>query len=82
MLVIKRFNDKHKADYQRERNIYHYIQHSSCSDLVLGLLEHDDEKKILVMERGMCDLKTFAQLRREAENSDGPITAMEVLIVM
>jgi hypothetical protein len=34
------------------------------------------------MERGVCDLQTFSQLRREASNSDGPLTAAEVLLVM
>jgi hypothetical protein len=34
------------------------------------------------MERGMCDLKTFVQLRREEGNIDGPITAMEVFLIM
>jgi hypothetical protein len=34
------------------------------------------------MERGRCDLKTFAQLRREKGNIDGPITASEVLLIM
>ncbi len=30
----------------------------------------------------MCDLKTFVQLRREEGNIDGPITAMEVFLIM
>jgi hypothetical protein len=44
--------------------MYKQVKHSGCGDLFLGLLEYDDEKNILVMERGMCDLKTFVQLRR------------------
>ncbi len=62
--------------------MYKHLKSSGCDDLVLGLLEHDDDKNILVMERGMCDLKTFAELRREAGNLDGPITEIEVLFVM
>jgi hypothetical protein len=34
------------------------------------------------MERGICDLQTFAELRREADHPDGPLTAAEVLLVM
>ncbi len=82
MLVIKRFKEQDKTDYQRERDMYNHVKQSGCGDLFLGLLEYDDEKNILVMERGMCDLKTFVQLRREKGNIDGPITASEVLLVM
>ncbi len=82
MLVIKRFSDKHKTDYQRERDMYNHLKQCGCGDLVLGLLKHDDNKNILVMERGMCDLKKFVQLRREEGNVDGPITAMEVFLIM
>ncbi len=64
MLVIKRFSDSHKSAYQRERDMYDHLKQCDCGDLVLGLLEHDDDKNILVMERGMCDLETFVQLRR------------------
>jgi hypothetical protein len=62
--------------------MYKYLKQSGCGDLVLGLLENDDNKNILVMERGMCDLKTFVQLRREEGNIDGPITAMEIFLIM
>jgi hypothetical protein len=34
------------------------------------------------MERGVCDLKTFAELRRESKHPDGLLTAHEVLLVM
>ncbi len=44
--------------------MYKYIKQCDCGNLFLGLLENDDDKNILVMERGMCDLKTFVQLRR------------------
>ncbi len=59
MLAIKKF--KNKNSYQRERDIYKHIKKSSCSDLILNLLEYDDDKLILVMERGMCDLRKFAE---------------------
>jgi hypothetical protein len=36
--------------------MYKQVKHSGCGDLFLGLLEYDDEKNILVMERGRCDL--------------------------
>jgi hypothetical protein len=62
--------------------MYKYLKKCSCGDLVLGLLENDDDKNILVMERGICDLKKFVQLRREEGNIDGPITAMEVFLIM
>ncbi len=62
--------------------MYKYINKRGCGDLFLGLLENDDDKNILVMERGMCDLKTFAQLRHEEGNIDGPITAAEVVLIM
>jgi hypothetical protein len=45
--------------------MYKHLNQCGCGNLVLGLLENDDDKNILVMERGMCDLKTFVQLRRE-----------------
>jgi hypothetical protein len=64
MLVLKRFKEQDKIGYQRERDMYNYVKQSGCGDLFLGLLEYDDEKNILVMERGMCDLKTFVELRR------------------
>jgi hypothetical protein len=83
MLVIKRFSDKHKTDYQRERDMYKHLKQCGCGDLVLGLLENDDDdENILVMERGMCDLKTFVELRRKEGNTDGPITAVEVFLIM
>jgi hypothetical protein len=63
MLVIKRFSEKNKTTYQRERDMYKHLRKCGCGDLVLGLLENDDDKNILVMERGMCDLKRFAGLR-------------------
>ena len=44
--------------------MYKHIKQCGCGDLFLDLLENDDDKNILVMERGMCDLKTFVQLRR------------------
>jgi hypothetical protein len=62
--------------------MYNHVKQSGCGDLFLGLLEYDDEKNILVMERGRCDLKTFVELRREKGNVDGPITASEVLLIM
>jgi hypothetical protein len=62
--------------------MYIHVKQSGCGDLFLGLLEYDDEKNIIVIERGRCDLKTFVQLRREEGNIDGPITASEVLIIM
>jgi hypothetical protein len=64
MLVIKRFTDKNKAVYQRERDMYRHLNQFFCGDLVLGLLKDDDDKNILVMERGVCDLKKFIELRR------------------
>jgi hypothetical protein len=62
--------------------MYKHIRQCGCGDLVLGLIKNDDDKNILVMERGMCDLKTFVHLRREEGNIDGPITAMEVFLIM
>ncbi len=62
--------------------MYNHVKQSGCGDLFLDLLEYDDEKNILVMERGRCDLKTFVELRREKGNVDGPITASEVLLIM
>jgi hypothetical protein len=62
--------------------MYKHLNQCGCGDLVLGLLENDDDKNILVMERGMCDLKTFVLLRQEEGNIDGPITAMEVFLIM
>jgi hypothetical protein len=62
--------------------MYKHVNKCGCGDLVLGLLENDDDKNILVMERGMCDLKTFVQLRCEEGNIDGPITAMEIFLIM
>ncbi len=62
--------------------MYNHVKKTGCGDLFLGLLEYDDEKNMLVMERGRCDLKTFVQLRHEKENIDGPITASEVLLIM
>ncbi len=62
--------------------MYKHLKKCGCGDLFLGLLENDDDKNILVMERGMCDLKTFVQLRREKGNIDGPITAREVFLIM
>ncbi len=53
-----------------------------CGDLVLELLEFDDVNKILVMERGTCDLKTFAELHPESKHPDGLLTALEVLLIM
>jgi hypothetical protein len=44
--------------------MYKHLKHCGCGDLVLGLLENDDDKNVLVMERGMCDLKRLAELRR------------------
>jgi hypothetical protein len=81
VLAIKHFLTS-KADYKRERDMYKHLTQNGCSDLVLKLLEFDDENKILVMERGICDLKTFAELRREADHQDGPLTALEVILVM
>jgi hypothetical protein len=34
------------------------------------------------MERGMCNLKEFAQLRRMEGNPDGPINAKEVMLII
>jgi hypothetical protein len=82
MLVIKRFSIEHKTDYIRELGMYKHLKQCGCGDLVLGLLENDDDKNILVMERGMCDLKTFVQLRCEEANMDGPITVMEIFLIM
>jgi hypothetical protein len=62
--------------------MYKYINKRGCGDLFLGLLENDDNNNILVMERGMCDLKTFVQLRQEEGNIDGPITAIEIFLIM
>ncbi len=45
-------------------------------------MEFDDKKNILVIERGICDLKTFAELSRDTEHPDGPLTAMEIILVM
>jgi hypothetical protein len=59
MVVIKYFH-KCTADYKRERDTYKLLKKSSCCDLVLDLLEYDNENQILVMERGICDLQTFA----------------------
>jgi hypothetical protein len=59
MVVIKHFH-KHTTDYKRERDTYKYLKESSCRDLVLDLLEYDNDSQILVMERGICDLQTFA----------------------
>jgi hypothetical protein len=39
--------------------MYNHVKESGCGDLVVGLLESDDDKNILVMEKGMCDLPTF-----------------------
>ncbi len=36
--------------------MYKYLKQNGCGDLVLDLLEYDDYKNILVMERGICDL--------------------------
>jgi hypothetical protein len=36
--------------------MYKHLKQCGCGELVLGLLENDDDKNILVMERGMCDL--------------------------
>ena len=81
MLVIKHFLNGF-ADYRRERDMYIHLKKSACDDLVLNLLEQDDEFKILVMERGICDLRTFAELRREQDNPDGPLSAGEILLVL
>ncbi len=62
--------------------MYKHVQQNGCGDLFLDLLEYDDEKKILVMERGMCNLKEFAQLRRMEGNPDGPINAKEVMLII
>jgi hypothetical protein len=59
MVAIKHF-DKCTADYRRERDTYKHLKESSCRDLVLDLLEYDDKNQMLVMERGICDLQTFA----------------------
>ncbi len=83
MLVMKHFlTDEANFDYQRERDMYKYLKKIDCGDLVLNLLEHDDQNKILVIERGICDLQNFAELRRKADNPDGPLTAAEILFVM
>ncbi len=81
VLAIKHFLTS-KGDYKRERDMYKHLAQNECSDLILKLLESDDENKILVMERGICDLKTFAELRRETGHQDGPITALEILLIM
>jgi hypothetical protein len=83
MLVIKHFlNSEADADYRRERDMYRYLQQSGCGNLFLSLMECDDKNKILVMERGVCDLKTFAKLRRELDNRDGPLTTAELLLIV
>jgi hypothetical protein len=63
--------------------MYKHLKQCSFGDLFLGLLKNDDDDKtILVMERGMCDLKTFVQLLRDEGNIDGPITAREIFLIM
>ncbi len=59
MVVIKHFH-KYTTDYKRERDTYKHLKESSCRDLILDLLEYDNDSQILVMERGICDLQTFA----------------------
>ncbi len=82
MLVVKKFDKIHKRDYQRERDMYMYIKRTDCGDLFLNLIKNGDDKNILIMERGICDLKKFAELRREADNTDGPITPLEIIVIM
>jgi hypothetical protein len=62
--------------------MYKHLKQCGCDDLVLGLIENDDDRNILVMERGMCDLKKFVQLRNEEGNIDGPITVIEVFLII
>jgi hypothetical protein len=58
MVVIKHF-PRHSSDYERERDMYKHLKESTCRDLIVDLLEYDNENKIVVMERAICDLQTF-----------------------
>jgi hypothetical protein len=83
MLVIKEFksNDA-EEDYRRELDTYILLNEYGCGDLILKLIEFNDEKNILIIERGICDLQTFVKLRQEPGNPDGSLTPAELLLIM
>jgi hypothetical protein len=55
MVVIKRVFSGATA-YKRERDMYDYVKQKGVGDLFLNLIDYDDEKKVLVLDRGKCDL--------------------------
>ena len=81
-VVIKKFLANSEDDYKIERDIYRHLKSHSCGDLSLDLLHSDDSRNLLVIERGICDLKTFAELRCDPTHPDGPLTPFELIIVM
>ena len=60
--VIKQFNTE---DYYNDENeFYEYINKKGKGHLLMKLKHAVEEKKVLVFERGDCDLKKFTELRQ------------------
>ena len=66
--VLKYF--KQGLSYIKERDAYLEINGLDSQNLtILQLIRHDDKNRILVIERGDCDLKNFVELRVQDKNT-------------
>ena len=69
---------KQEPDYKHEKAMYEYLQHHGCADLTLSLIDSDDQELILVFDRGVCDLRQFAEIRRD---SGDPLDLEEIFLI-
>jgi hypothetical protein len=61
-VAIKKFGET--ENYEFEKKVYEYLKSKNLEKVSMKLLGYDDDRKMLVIERGACDLLKFAQLRR------------------
>ena len=74
-MIKQFFKEDH---YKVENEFYEYINKKGKGHRLMKLKHAVEEKKVLVFERGDCDLKTFAKLRQSAGSR---LTTGEILYI-
>ena len=74
--VIKQFLTEYYFNVENE--FYEYINKKGKGHLLMKLKHAVEEKKVLVFERGDCDLKKFTEIRQLAAT---PLTTGEILYI-
>ena len=66
--ILKIFSKEFTDYYNTEKYVYQKLTRKDMSSKFLKLLKFDDNRRILIIERGDVDLDTFLKMRLESKD--------------